>query len=87
MIIKCENNARLGCYFDVTTIPITHNLTINKYTHGNKEIENANAHYRLHIDLIEHLWALGSNKYSENVNFAIYLPLLLIKHCSTLQHF
>ncbi len=86
MIIKNENNARLEDYFDATTNPITHNLAIDKYTHDNKEIENANAHYKLHNDLIEHLWALKSNKYNESANFAIYMFLPLIEHCSTLQH-
>jgi hypothetical protein len=87
MIIKNENNARLGDYFDVTTIPITHDYTIDKYTHDNRKIENANAHYKLHNDLIEHLWALRGNKYNESVNFAIYVPLPLIEHCFTGQHF
>ncbi len=87
MIIKYENNVRLGYYFDATTIPITHIFIIDKYTHGNREIENANAHHKLHNDLIEHLWALRSNKYNESANFVIYLPLFLIKHCYTLQHF
>jgi hypothetical protein len=87
MIIKDENNARLGDYFDATTIPITHDCTIDEYTHDNRKIENANTHYKLHNDFIKHLWALRSNKYNESANFAIYMPLPIIKHCSIVQHF
>ncbi len=56
VIIKYKDNARLEDYFDVITIPIRCALTIDKYTHGSREIENANAHYRLHNDFIKHLW-------------------------------
>jgi hypothetical protein len=79
IIIKNKNNAGLGDYFDATTIPITGGLTIDKYTHENRKIENANVHYKLHNDLIEHLWDLKNNKYNESVNFVIYQLLLLIK--------
>ncbi len=50
-------------------------------THDNRKIENANAHYKLNIC---GLWRATNN---ESVNFVIYLFLLLIKHCFTLQHF
>jgi len=57
VIIKDKDNARLEDYFDVITIPIRRDLTIDKYTHGSRKIfENANAHYRLHNDFTNHLW-------------------------------
>lgn len=55
MIIKDKTNARLEDYFDAITIPIRRDLTIDRYTHGSREIENANVHYRLHNDFIKHL--------------------------------
>jgi hypothetical protein len=55
MIIKNKNNARLEDYFDVITIPIRRDLSIDRYTHGSREIENENVHYRLHSDFIKHL--------------------------------
>jgi hypothetical protein len=56
VIIKDKDNARLEDYFNAITIPIRRDLTIDKYTHGSKEIENANVHYRLHNGFIKHLW-------------------------------
>jgi hypothetical protein len=61
MIIKAEKSVGLELCFDVVNIPISHNLTINEYTQGGKEIENVDVHYRLCNDFIEHLWALICN--------------------------
>jgi hypothetical protein len=61
MIIKVEKSVGLELCFDVVNIPISHNLTINEYTQGGKEIKNVDVHYRLCNDFIKHLWALICN--------------------------
>jgi len=71
VIIKDKDNARVEDYFDAITIPIRRDLTIDKYTHGSREIENANAHYRLHNDFIKHLWLWKAIvRCNEDTNFA-----------------
>ncbi len=87
MIIKNKNNARLEDYFDVITIPIRRDLSIDRYTHGSREIENENVHYRLHSDFIKHLWLWKTIvSCNEDINF-VPTYFTCNQNCSILQHF
>jgi hypothetical protein len=76
VIIKDKDNAKLEDYFDAITIPIRCDLIIDKYTHGSREIVNANAHYRSHNDFIKHLWLCKAivrcNKYTNFLPTYLY---------------
>jgi hypothetical protein len=42
----------------VDNVPMHRGITLDQFTTQTAEIENADTHYALRGDLIEHLWAL-----------------------------